>query len=100
MRYDVGRPLAAAATVFATGTDPANAALTYKVYGRRYANALVLYKPVSYTRGVNGTTADATATTHTLDGWYRPVRADGTLGPAVNRVTLRNGEGAILARVS
>ncbi len=97
--YDVGRPLGAAAVV-ATGQDPANRGLVYKVYGRRYENALVLYKPVSYTRGVSGTTADATATVHRLDGWYRIVNADGSLGPRVNQVALRNGEGVILAKAA
>ncbi len=47
---------------------------------------------------MNGTMADDTATTHQLGGWYRPLRADGTLGPPVNKVTLRNGEGAVLVR--
>jgi hypothetical protein len=98
IRFDVGRPTGAMRVV-AEGLDPNNRALTYKVYRRDYGNAVVLYKPLSYTRGVNGTTADATATTHTLDGWYRPVNADGTLGAAINRITLRNGEGAVLARV-
>ena len=94
---DVGRPKGGA-TVFATGTDPANGSLAYKVYGRQYTNAVVLYKPVSYTRGVSGTTADNTATTHKLDGWYRPTRADGSLGQLVRQVTLRNGEGAVLVK--
>ncbi len=84
---------------FATGTDPANAALTYQVYARDYANALVLFKPLSYALGRGeGTTADNTATTHQLNGTYRQVSADGTLGAPVTRVTLRNGEGAILVR--
>jgi hypothetical protein len=94
---DVGRPTGTA-EVFATGADPANRSLTYKVYARRYSRALVLYKPVSYTRGATGTTANNTATTHHLDGLYRPVRADGTLGAATRTVTLRNGEGAVLIR--
>jgi hypothetical protein len=59
----------------------------------------VLYKPLSYKLGAGtGTTADATATTHRLNGTYRPLRADGTLGPPVTSVTLRNGEGAILVK--
>ena len=87
-----------AATVFATGSDPANRSLTYKVYGREYGHALVLYKPLSYTRGVSGTTAANTATTHKLDGWYRSVRADGSFGQPVRQVSLRNGEGAVLVR--
>jgi hypothetical protein len=97
--YNVGKPLGQAAVV-ATGQDPTNNALTYKVYGRRYENALVLYKPLSYTRGVAGTTADNTATAHRLDGWYRVVNADGSLGPRVNQITLRNGEGVVLAKAA
>jgi hypothetical protein len=85
--------------VFATGADPSNPALTYKVFQRSYSNALVLYKPLSYTQGVSsGTLADNTATTHQLNGNYRLLQADGTLGPVVTQVTLRNGEGAILVK--
>ncbi|MBX9627011.1 MAG: hypothetical protein K2X82_24630 [Gemmataceae bacterium] len=95
---DVGDP-AGGMTTFASGTDPQNPALGYKVLGREYANGLVLYKPLSYTKGKGeGTTADATATTHALGGNYRAVAADGTLGPVVNSITLRNGEGAVLVR--
>jgi hypothetical protein len=84
---------------FATGTDPANAALTYKVFARDYANALVLYKPLSYALGKGeGTTANSTATTHQLNGTYRRVNADGSLSAPVTSVTLRNGEGAILVK--
>ncbi|MBY0459266.1 MAG: hypothetical protein K2V38_18205, partial [Gemmataceae bacterium] len=97
IRYDVGRPLASWA-VFGAGQDPTNRALDFKVYAREYRNALVLYKPVSYTRGASGKLTDDTATTHYLGGTYRAVRADGSLGPPVTRVTLRNGEGVILAK--
>ncbi len=97
IRFNVGRPIGDH-RVLAQGADPSNPALTYKVYRRDYSNAIVLYKPLSYTRGVNGTLTNASATTHILDGWYRPVNADGTLGTAINRITLRNGEGAVLAR--
>jgi hypothetical protein len=95
--YNVGQPLGSW-SVFATGADPANPALTYKVYQRSYGNALVLYKPLSSGPAGSGTLADATATTHLLNGTYAPLRADGTLGPAVTSVTLRNGEGVILVR--
>lgn len=95
--YDVGKPTGGS-RVLATGTDPANSRLTYKVYERKYENAVVLYKPLSYTRGVTGTIANNTATTHQLGGWYRPLRADGTLGAAVRQVSLRNGEGAVLVK--
>jgi hypothetical protein len=99
VKYDVGQPQGEW-SVLASGTDPANRALTYKVYQRSYRNALVLYKPLSYARSVgNGTLDAATATTHQLNGTYRPLKADGTLGAAVTSVSLRNGEGAILIRV-
>ncbi len=98
VRVDVGRPTGAAA-VWATGLDPANAALMYKVFRREYANAVVLFKPRSYTLGQGtGTTADGTATTHQLGGNFRVLNPDATLGPVVTQVTLRNGEGVTLMR--
>jgi hypothetical protein len=97
--FNVGQPRGDQ-FVLATGADPANRNLTYKVYARNYDNALVLYKPLSYTRGQSGTTASNTATTVQLDGWYRPVRADGSLGQPVRQISLRNGEGAILAKAN
>src|SRR5262249_37245971 len=77
--YDVGSPQSAG-SVFATGSDPSNGSLAFNVYQRRYANALVLYKPLSYTSGKGtGTTGPETATTHDLGGTYRPLTADATL---------------------
>jgi hypothetical protein len=96
--YDVGQP-AGGWSLFATGPDPANTALTYRVYQRTYGNALVLYKPLSSGNSVPGGLADATATVHALGGSYALLQADGTLGPVVTSVTLRNGEGAILIKV-
>jgi hypothetical protein len=96
--YDVGAPLGTW-SVFASGQDPTNTALAYKVYQRAYQNALVLYKPLSYTLGKGtGTTANTTATLHQLNGNYRALNADGTLGPVINQIMLRNGEGAILVK--
>ncbi|HKA07034.1 MAG TPA: Ig-like domain-containing protein, partial [Gemmataceae bacterium] len=96
--YNVGLPKGGWSE-FASGADPTNAALTYRVFQRAYDNALVLYKPLSYATGKGtGTRDDATATTHPLDGNYRALNSDGTFGPVVNSVTLRNGEGAILIR--
>jgi hypothetical protein len=98
VKYNVGQPLGNW-SVFATGHDPANRNLTYKVFERKYENALILYKPLSYATGVStGTTADASATTHTLGGTYRRLNADGTLGPTITSIKLRNGEGAILVK--
>ncbi len=96
--YNVGQPLGNW-SVLATGKDPANPSMTYKVYERQYQNALVIYKPLSYNLGKAGTTADNTVTIHTLDGKYRPLQADGTLGLPITKIALRNGEGAILVKV-
>jgi hypothetical protein len=98
VQYNVGRPLGGW-SVFASGVDPNDLRYAYRVYQRSYSNALVLYKPLSSNIGAgSGTTSDNTATVHNLGAIYRPLRADGTLGAAVTRITLRNGEGAILVR--
>jgi hypothetical protein len=97
MAHDIGQP-AGGWSLFATGADPANASLTYHIYQRAFSNALVLYKPLSYGNGVNGTLADTTATTHNLGGVYYPLQVDGTLGAPLTSITLRNGEGAILVK--
>lgn len=96
---NIGQPLGSM-RLFASGNDPANPRLNFRIYAREYSKALVLYKPLSYTLGVgSGTTQDNTATTHPLGGTYRRLQADGTLGPPITTITLRNGEGAILMRV-
>jgi hypothetical protein len=97
VKYDVGRPRGTW-SVFARGDDPSNTNLDYKVYQRQYDRALVLYKPLSYTAGRTGSTGYRSATSHTLPGRFRELRSDGSLGPVVTRVSLRNGEGAILIR--
>jgi hypothetical protein len=96
--YDIGRPTGRWSR-FAEGTDPSNPAMKYRVYRRAYERAVVLYKPLAFKDGDWKTQAalgDETATGHDLGGTYRPLRADGTLGEPVTRVSLRNGEGAIL----
>jgi hypothetical protein len=72
----------------------------YRVYQRSYTNALILYKPLSHATGRNlrATLEAASATTFSLNGRYRQLGADGTLDAVVTRVTLRNGEGAILVK--
>ncbi|HVK15450.1 MAG TPA: Ig-like domain-containing protein [Fimbriiglobus sp.] len=96
--YDVGTPVGAM-TTWATGQDPENTALEYRVFAREYSNALMLYKPRSYTLGRGtGTAGDATATTHQLGGNYKVLNGDGTVGPIVTQVTLRNGEGVVLVK--
>jgi hypothetical protein len=96
--YDVGRPVESWSRLV-EGDDPANPAMKYRVYRRRYEKALVMYKPLSHKSGDWKTLAalgPETATQHGLDGAYRPLNADGTLGEPVTSVSLRNGEGAIL----
>jgi hypothetical protein len=95
--YDIGAAQGSW-SLFASGTDPSNSALTYRVYQRSFANALVLYKPLASDTTGTQTGALTSSTTHALNGTYRPLLADGTLGAAVTSITLRNGEGAILIR--
>jgi hypothetical protein len=95
--FDVGQP-EGAWSVASSGADPSAPALTYRVYQRTYANALVLYKPRSYATGGHvGSLDDTSAATIDLGATYYPVQADGTLGAGVTSVSLRNGEGVILA---
>jgi hypothetical protein len=100
VKYNVGQPTAGW-SLFASGGDPSNRARNYRIYQRSYTNALVLYKPLSYTLGVsgNGGLGNGSATTHNLNGTYRPLLANGSLGAPVTKITLRNGEGTILVRV-
>ena len=87
--------------VFAEGADPGHpdypdiTRCRYKVYAREYSDGLVLLKPKSGNDPARSTFADNTATTHDLGGWYQLVHDDGTLGPPVSSVTLRNGEAAV-----
>jgi len=97
--FDVGKPVGKWFP-FASGNDPAAPGMTYRIYQRAYDNALVLYKPLSYARGSRTKTSngDETATKHELPEAYRPLSADGTLGEPTNKISLRNGEGAILVK--
>ena len=100
-RYDIGA-LVGAWSVFATGQDPQNTALAYKVYTRSFANAVILFKPLSYTTGPgtgnpgSGTGDGPTTTTHAPGGNYKQVQTDGTLGSIITSINLQNGYGAIL----
>lgn len=96
---DIGQPVGAFTTL-ATGKDPTNSALTYKVFGRQYTDGLVVYKPLSYNLGKGeGTTADSTQTLVPLNGSYKVVNADGSVSAKpVTSVWLRNGEGVVLVK--
>ncbi len=82
--------------VFASGPDPINNSLTYRVLARRFSNALVLVKMLPEGSGV----ATNSATVHQLDGEYMPLAADGTLGAASDVVSIRNNQGVILIPVN
>ena len=94
---DIGHPTGARRVV-QQGTDPVGQA--YTIYGRDFDRALVLIRAQ---RGW-GTQSylDATAVEVTLpsgESWL-PLHADGTLGAAVTKVSLRNSESLILVRKS
>jgi hypothetical protein len=99
INYNVGQPVGTW-SLFASGLDPNDNRFIYRVYQRQYTNALVLYKPLSSTPNGSavGSTSSNTATYFSLNGSYRELQANGTLGPVVTGVTLRNGEGAILIK--
>lgn len=98
--FNVGSPQGSW-ILFASGPDPSSSGKTYKVFGRTYTNALVLYKPISADQfGGSGVLSDSSVTTHDLGGTFSPVHADGTLGSSVTSISLRNGEGVILSRSS
>jgi hypothetical protein len=62
------------------------------VYGRRFTNALVLVKLLP----AGSTTDNLSITTHTLDGTYAPLQADGNIGAPVTQASIRNNEALIL----
>ncbi|HEX5273137.1 MAG TPA: hypothetical protein VFW33_21725 [Gemmataceae bacterium] len=99
INYNVGKPVGSW-SLLASGLDPNDHRFLYRVYQRQYSNALVLYKPLSSTPNGSdvGSTSNNTATWMPLNGTYRQLQANGTLGPVVTSVTLRNGEGAILIK--
>jgi hypothetical protein len=78
--------------VFASGSDPYLPSLTYRVLARRFTNALVLVKMLPL-----GSVVDSrSTTTHALNGSYRILQADGSLGLTVTEARLRNNEALIL----
>ncbi len=66
-----------------------------RVYGRQFSKGLVLVKPRI---NLNRSYGEETASTHKLPGRFRVLAADGSLGAAVEQVTLRSGEAVILIK--
>lgn len=78
--------------ILESGPDPFDPSLTYHILARNFTKALVLVKMLP----VGSVTDDRSATTHVLDKPYALLQGDGTKGPIVTEVTLRNNEGSIL----
>ncbi|MFZ5559684.1 MAG: hypothetical protein ACOZAL_02740, partial [Patescibacteria group bacterium] len=123
IEYNIGQPIDSTFQ-FAFGVD--DSGIAYTVLGRKFYGGegndtvLVLYKPKS--RGNDwwncynnppcsvamyniSTTDDSDwdkypATTHSLGGTYVPLRWNGQPDPAIETITLRFDEGAILQRIS
>jgi hypothetical protein len=113
--YDIGAPLQYGFSTEWAGNDPSwpvqNGSefttqydnlkkqypqFEYKVFSRRFEKALVLFR--ARTNSCTEIYDSRSATTHPLDGWYRPLKADGTVGAPINTITLKNWEGAILIK--
>ncbi|HEX5131770.1 MAG TPA: hypothetical protein VFX92_04710, partial [Candidatus Krumholzibacteria bacterium] len=106
VEYDVGTPVTIPNDIqdfegrtgttehwlYASGPDAYNPDLTYRVFARRFSNALVLVK-IMPEGSVND---DRSMTIHPLGGSYAVLQGDGTLGTVVTAATLRNNEAMIL----
>jgi hypothetical protein len=98
--YNVGMP-EGEMKVVQTGRDPVNNSFEYRVFAREYDNALVLYKPLSYSLGRGtGTSTEASRTEYNLGGKYRVLNPDGSLGPVITKIRLKNAEGAVLIKAT
>lgn len=91
-QVDVGQPTSGM-TVAQNGTSPSDGA-PYTVFTRAYSKAQILFR----TRDLWSSTdySDRSGVTVPLNGDYQQVKEDGTLGPIINSIRIRNGEGMIL----
>ncbi len=91
--YDVGVPTDPLYSVWKTGTDSAGQDFT--IYKRAYTKALMLCRPKigwAYTDYATQTQL------YDLDGAYRLLHYDGTLGPEIGKIGLAMGEAVTLIR--
>jgi hypothetical protein len=95
-QVDVGQPTGGM-TVAQSGTSPSDGA-PYTVFTRPYTNAKVLFRPMDQWSSTDY--GNRSAVTVQLDGNYRQVREDATLGPVTNSVQIRNSEALILVPAS
>ena len=93
--YSVGHPTGAR-RVIQTGRDSTGTG--FKIWARDLDHALILARPTGAWKNPNY--GDGTAVTVQLPDAQalRPLHGDGTLGPPVTSVTLRNSEAVILIR--
>ena len=88
---DVGHPIEAR-HVIASGKDPVGQ--SYRVYARQFENAYVLIRPaVDWRPTLYG---DQTGVSIPLEKPMRLLHRDGSLGPPVTTIMLRNVEAAVL----
>ena len=66
------------------------------VYARDYANAIALVNPSSE----NNFASSALDATVSLPGQFNEIRPDGTLGPVVSSIAVKNKSGAVVARTT
>jgi hypothetical protein len=95
-QVDVGQPTGGMAAA-QSGTSPSDGA-PYTVFTRSFTNAKVLFRPMDQWSSTDY--GDRSAVTVHLDGNYRQVREDATLGPVTNTVQIRNAEALILLPAS
>jgi hypothetical protein len=91
-QHDIGHPTGGM-TVAQTGISPSDGA-PYTVFTRPYSGAQVLFRPMDQWSSIDY--GDRSAVSVSLSGNYRQLREDGTTGPLVNAVQIRNGEALIL----
>lgn len=98
---DVGQPVDDKYQVVAKGVD--STGQNYRIFARRYSNSLILCRPKinwshdNYGDNTGVVIALPSYATSTGGGnLFTPLKVDGTLGPAVSQVTLRQPESAIL----
>ena len=101
VKFDVGKPLEKMSVVD-EGNDPANPELRYRVYKRAYQHALVFFKPLAHDKKwkVRASIGDNSVTSYPLKGKYRALWSDNITGKVIEKIDLRNGEGAILVPVT
>jgi hypothetical protein len=95
-QVNVGQPTGGM-TAAQSGTSPSDGA-PYTVFTRPYTNAKVLFRPMDQWSSTDY--GSRSAVTVQLDGTYRQLKEDATLGPATSSVQIRNAEALILIPAS